>query len=59
MFRQIACTIKVNAFHSELSDQRVLDSFFRSNPIFMVKLMVANVTGNLQPLRCQGNFLEF
>ena len=34
-------------------------SFFRSNPIFMVKLKVANVTGNLQSLSCQGNFLEF
>ena len=30
---------------------------FRENPIFRVRLQVANVGGNLQPLSCQG--LEF
>ena len=28
---------------------------FRSNPIFMVRLLVANIRGNLEPLSCQRN----
>ena len=28
---------------------------FRSNPIFMVRLQVANIRGSLEPLSCQGS----
>ena len=29
--------------------------FFRSKPIFMARLQVANIRGNLEPLSWQGN----
>ena len=57
LLRQMPFT--VNYQIKRYQDSTLQYSCFRSNPIFMVRLQVANVRGNLQPLSWQRNCLEF